>query len=100
MTADSAPRIDGTDFIVASGAVADGSDSNALSATVRDAHGNFLSDVDVTFTVTEGAATPATQIVKTDDNGVAKAQIVSTVVGENQVTVTSLGSSPAPKVSA
>ncbi|WP_449543953.1 Ig-like domain-containing protein, partial [Lelliottia nimipressuralis] len=92
--------IDGTDYIVATGAVADGSDSNALSATVRDAHGNFLSDVDVTFTVTEGAATPATQIVKTDDNGVAKAQIVSTVVGENQVTVTSLGSSPAPKVSA
>ncbi|WP_431225942.1 invasin domain 3-containing protein (plasmid) [Serratia sp. L9] len=84
---------------MASGAVADGSDSNALSATVKDAHGNLLSNVDVTFTVTEGAAIPATQTVKTNESGVAQTALVSTVAGDNQVTVTSLGSTPAAKVS-
>ncbi|MFQ6293162.1 Ig-like domain-containing protein [Yersinia enterocolitica] len=85
--------------MTASGAVADGEASNALSARVKDAYGNPLSGVDVTFTVTEGAATPATQTVKTNGSGVAQASLVSTVAGDNRVTVTSLGSTPAAKVS-
>ncbi|EOZ1715478.1 Ig-like domain-containing protein [Yersinia enterocolitica] len=89
--------IDAVDFSVASGAVADGVASNALSAIVKDAHGNLLSGVDVTFNVTSGEATPTTQTVKTNDSGLAQAALVSTVVGNNQVTVTSLGSTPAAK---
>ncbi|EMV5752667.1 Ig-like domain-containing protein [Yersinia enterocolitica] len=91
--------IDAVDFSVASGAVADGVASNALSAIVKDAHGNLLSGVDVTFNVTSGEATPTTQTVKTNDSGLAQAALVSTVVGNNQVTVTSLGSTPAAKTS-
>ncbi|MFQ6293140.1 Ig-like domain-containing protein, partial [Yersinia enterocolitica] len=96
---ESTATLSGADFTVASGAVADGEASNALSARVKDAYGNPLSGVDVTFTVTEGAATPATQTVKTNGSGVAQASLVSTVAGDNRVTVTSLGSTPAAKVS-
>ncbi|MFV8988337.1 beta strand repeat-containing protein, partial [Serratia fonticola] len=96
---ESTANLNGADFIVASGAVADGQASNALSAIVKDANGNLLSGVDVTFTVTDGAATPATQSVKTDENGMAQASLVSTVAGDNNVTGTSLGSTPAAKVS-
>ncbi|HEN3636220.1 TPA: Ig-like domain-containing protein [Yersinia enterocolitica] len=92
-------NISGADFIVASGAVADGVDSNALSATVKDAYGNPLPNIDVTFTVADGAATPARQTVKTNGSGLAQAALMSTVAGDNRVTVTSLGSTPAEKVS-
>ncbi|WP_172668220.1 Ig-like domain-containing protein, partial [Yersinia frederiksenii] len=44
-----------TDFTVASGAVADNSATNALSATVKDSHGNIVPNVSVTFAVTGGA---------------------------------------------
>ncbi len=84
----SAGVIADADFTVATGALANGTDSNALSATVKDAQGNVVEGVDVTFTVTGGAATPATQTVQTSAAGVASASLVSLVAAGNQVTAT------------
>ncbi|MFT2793533.1 inverse autotransporter beta domain-containing protein, partial [Serratia sp. T13T92] len=74
-------------FSVTTGALAGGQETNALSATVTDASGNVQgAGIDVTFAVTEGAATPAIQTVQTDESGVAKATLVSLVAADNLVT--------------
>ncbi|MFV8808549.1 Ig-like domain-containing protein, partial [Yersinia enterocolitica] len=54
---------DGDFTVTTDNAVANGSAVNALSATVKDAEGNTVPDVYVTFTVTSGSATPASQNV-------------------------------------
>jgi adhesin/invasin len=81
-------QIADADFRVASGAVANGEATNALSATVKDANGNAVPNVDVTFAVTTGDATPGSQMVQTDADGVATATLVSLVAGDNAVTAT------------
>ncbi|MFZ1873271.1 MAG: inverse autotransporter beta domain-containing protein, partial [Chania sp.] len=101
-TDESTASIDDTDFIVANGAVANGKALNAISAKVHDAQGNSVSNINVTFTVTSGAATLVGQTspskiamaaqakltVQTDASGVATAALVSLVAGDNQVTAT------------
>uniref|UniRef100_UPI001643EE61 Ig-like domain-containing protein n=1 Tax=Yersinia frederiksenii TaxID=29484 RepID=UPI001643EE61 len=81
-----------TDFTVASGAVADNSATNALSATVKDSHGNTVPNVSVTFTVTGGATfaggTQTSLTATTDNNGIATAELVSLVAGDHPVTAT------------
>ncbi|CNI94667.1 invasin [Yersinia frederiksenii] len=81
-----------TDFSVASGAVANNSATNALSATVKDGNGNVVPNVDVTFTVTGGAtfdgASQTSLTVNTDSSGVATAGLVSRIAGGNAVTAT------------
>ncbi|MGL6627798.1 inverse autotransporter beta domain-containing protein, partial [Aeromonas jandaei] len=80
-----------SDFVVDTGAVANGTASNAVRAVVTDARGNLVPDVDVTFAVAgearfggmEGAQTVT---VRTDANGVASTELVSQVAGDNQVT--------------
>ena len=81
-------QIADVDFTVAGGAVANGEATNALSATVKDANGNAVPNVDVTFAVTTGDATPGSQMVQTDADGVATATLVSLVAGDNAVTAT------------
>ncbi|HGI5914120.1 TPA: YrIlm family inverse autotransporter adhesin [Yersinia enterocolitica] len=85
---DSTAVIADADFTVGSGAEADGTATNALSAMVKDGNGNAVPNVAVVFAVTTGAATPASQTVKTDVNGVATATLVSLVAGDNAVTAT------------
>ncbi|WP_161785984.1 inverse autotransporter beta domain-containing protein [Aeromonas lacus] len=82
-----------TDFTVATGAIADGRDSNAVSATIKDAAGNQVGEgVAVTFTVTSGDARfgdisgKQTQVVVTNDKGIAATALFSTVAGDNLVT--------------
>ncbi|HDL6964622.1 TPA: Ig-like domain-containing protein, partial [Yersinia enterocolitica] len=87
----STATIDAADFSVASGTVANNSATNALSATVKDGQGNPVGNIAVTFAVTSGSATPATQTVSTNTQGVATASLVSAVVGDNAVTA-SVGS--------
>ncbi|EEQ16344.1 Type V secretory pathway, adhesin AidA [Yersinia frederiksenii ATCC 33641] len=81
-----------TDFAVASGAVADNSATNALSATVKDAGGNTVPNISVTFAVTGGATfaggTDTSLIATTDNNGIATAELVSLVAGDHPVTAT------------
>ncbi|WP_172668219.1 Ig-like domain-containing protein, partial [Yersinia frederiksenii] len=81
-----------TDFTVASGAVADNSATNALSATVKDSHGNTVPNISVTFAVTGGATfaggTLTSLIATTDNNGIATANLVSLVAGDHPVTAT------------
>ena len=81
-------QIADVDFTVAGGTVANGEVTNALSATVKDANGNAVPNVDVTFAVTTGDATPRSQTVQTGVNGVATATLVSLVAGDNAVTAT------------
>jgi adhesin/invasin len=81
-------QIADVDFTVATGALANGSATNAMSATVKDANGNAVPNVDVTFAVTTGDATPRSQMVQTDADGVATATLVSLVAGDNAVTAT------------
>lgn len=87
------------DFNVASGAIADDTAANALSATVKDGTGDPVPDIAVEFSVTSGAATPATQTVTTDSNGVATASLVSRVAGSNQVTASVGGNTTTAKTS-
>jgi adhesin/invasin len=87
------------DFNVVSNALANGSHTNALSATVKDANGNRVPNVGVTFAVTKGKATPESQRVQTDANGVATAKLVSLVAGDNLVTATVGGKTAEAKTS-
>ncbi|MCB5309519.1 beta strand repeat-containing protein, partial [Yersinia massiliensis] len=81
-----------TDFTVASGAVANNVATNAVSATVKDADGNLVPNVTVTFAVTGGATFDAgTEVSKeaiTNSDGVATAALVSLVAGDHAVTAT------------
>ncbi|MEN3752114.1 Ig-like domain-containing protein [Mangrovibacter sp. SLW1] len=83
---DTTAAIADADFTVTSGAVANNTDTNTLTAIVKDANGNAVSGITVTFDVTTGAATPASQTATTDASGVATATSVSLVAGDNQVT--------------
>ncbi|CNK30155.1 invasin [Yersinia frederiksenii] len=89
---ESTAAIAAADFSVASGAVANGSATNALSATVKDAGGNVVPNVSVTFVVTGGATfaggTQTSLVVATNNSGVATAALVSLMAGEHSVTAT------------
>ncbi|MFM5863164.1 Ig-like domain-containing protein, partial [Aeromonas veronii] len=86
-----------TDFMVATGAVADGVDENAVSARVTDAKGNPVAGMAVSFAVT-GDATLVASNAMTNEQGVARSALVSVVAGSNNyVTATANDKSTAPK---
>ncbi|WP_429059124.1 Ig-like domain-containing protein [Aeromonas jandaei] len=85
------------DFVVTSGAVANGEAANTLTATVRDNNGNPVPDAQVTFVRWEGSARFAIAstttnpdidrvVVATNAAGVASTDLVSTIAGNNRVT--------------
>ncbi|MCK2629006.1 inverse autotransporter adhesin YeeJ [Escherichia coli] len=65
--------------------VADGNDSAAMTATVRDAKGNLLNDVKVTFNVNSAAAKLSQTEVNSHD-GIATATLTSLKNGDYRVT--------------
>ncbi|HDL6964634.1 TPA: inverse autotransporter beta domain-containing protein, partial [Yersinia enterocolitica] len=77
---------DGDFTVTTDNAVANGTATNALSATVKDAQGNPVGNIAVTFAVTSGDATPTGRTVQTNTQGVATASLVSVVAGDNAVT--------------
>ncbi|WP_196796398.1 Ig-like domain-containing protein, partial [Yersinia massiliensis] len=85
-------EIGSTDFTVTSGAVANNTATNAVSATVKDGNGNLVPNVSVMFEVTGGATfvgtTQTTNSVMTDGSGLATALLVSRVAGDHAVTAT------------
>ncbi|WP_323066373.1 Ig-like domain-containing protein [Aeromonas jandaei] len=87
-----------TDFTVATGAVANGSEENVVSARVTDLRGNPVAGMAVSFAVT-GDATLVASNVTTDKQGVARSALVSLVAGSNQVTATVGGKTTAAKES-
>ncbi|WP_145542188.1 Ig-like domain-containing protein [Yersinia alsatica] len=93
-----------TDFSVASGAVANNTSTNALSATVKDGNGNAVPNVSVTFVVTGGATfaggTQTSLTATTNNSGVATAALVSLVAGDHPVTAAVGASTTGPKNSA
>ncbi|MFY1079403.1 Ig-like domain-containing protein, partial [Escherichia coli] len=94
-----------TDFTVATGAIADGSATNAVSAKVTDAKGNPVVGVDVTFAVATGDARFGSMageqsvVVKTTAGGIASTTLVSEVAGNNDVTARVGSKTTAAKVS-
>uniref|UniRef100_UPI001643A78D beta strand repeat-containing protein n=1 Tax=Yersinia alsatica TaxID=2890317 RepID=UPI001643A78D len=90
-----------TDFSVASGAVANNSATNALSATVKDGNGNAVPNVSVTFVVAGGATfvggTQTSLTATTNNSGVATAELVSLVAGDHPVTAAVGASTTGPK---
>ncbi|WP_315851121.1 YrIlm family inverse autotransporter adhesin [Yersinia aldovae] len=92
--------INDADFTVDTGALADNTATNALSATVKDVNGNVVPNVVVTFAVTVGSATLSSATATTDVNGVATATLKSTVAETNQVTASVRGTATAAKPSA
>ena len=65
--------------------VADGNDSATMTATVRDAKGNLLNDVKVTFNVNSAAA-KLSQTEVNSHNGIATARLTSLKNGDYTVT--------------
>ncbi|MDI4474418.1 inverse autotransporter adhesin-like protein YeeJ, partial [Escherichia coli] len=65
--------------------VADGNDSATMTATVRDAKGNLLNDVKVTFNVNSAAAKLSQTEVNSHD-GIATATLTSLKNGDYRVT--------------
>lgn len=65
--------------------VADGNDSATMTATVRDAKGNLLNDVKVTFNV-NSAATKLSQTEVNSHDGIATATLTSLKNGDYRVT--------------
>lgn len=65
--------------------VADGNDSATMTATVRDAKGNLLNDVKVTFNVNSAAA-KLSQTEVNSHNGIATATLTSLKNGDYRVT--------------
>ncbi|CQJ00162.1 inverse autotransporter beta-barrel domain-containing protein [Yersinia massiliensis] len=96
-------EIGSTDFTVASGAVANNTDTNAVSATVKDGNGNLVPNVSVTFEVTGGATfdggTGVSKSAITNSSGVAIAQLFSRVAGDHGVTATVGSNTTATKTS-
>ncbi|MCS3491020.1 inverse autotransporter beta domain-containing protein [Enterobacter sp. SLBN-59] len=72
-------------------AVANGTDTNAVQATVTDANGNPVSGQAVSFTATNGAVVTVTS-ASTGEDGVATATLTNTKAGAAAVTA-SVGSS-------
>ncbi|MEN3752118.1 Ig-like domain-containing protein [Mangrovibacter sp. SLW1] len=79
--------------------MANNTDTNSLTAIVKDSNGNVVVNTEVTFDVTTGAATPASQTATTDASGVATATLVSLVAGDNQVTASVNSNTTTAKVS-
>ncbi|MFT2793519.1 inverse autotransporter beta domain-containing protein [Serratia sp. T13T92] len=79
-------------LLAETGAKPGGKESNQLTATVTDSYDNLRKDVEVTFTVVEGSATfkttnrTLTQNATTNENGIAIAELVSKVEGDNLIT--------------
>ncbi|GKX61034.1 Ig-like domain-containing protein [Leminorella grimontii] len=73
------------DFVVTSGATANGSDANTATVTVTDASGNPLANAAVTFTVTGSARLSATSI-STNGSGQAQITLTDTLAETVQVT--------------
>jgi adhesin/invasin len=91
--------INDADFTVGTGALANNTATNALSATVKDAGGNPLEGQTVTFAVTVGSAVLSSATATTDANGVATATLKSTVAETNQVTASVRGTATTAKPS-
>ncbi|MCW2482183.1 inverse autotransporter beta domain-containing protein, partial [Candidatus Symbiopectobacterium sp. NZEC135] len=82
---DSQATIATADFTVASGALADGIEINALRAIVTDSLGNPMENATVTFTTTSGSVTVTNAQVQTDKDGVANSGLTSLVAGNHSV---------------
>ncbi len=75
--------------VVTTGALADGTATNSVSAHVVDEDGNPVAGQTVVFTIASGTATPAGSLtVITDANGDAVLTLTSTVVGSVAITAT------------
>ncbi|EIV1272040.1 Ig-like domain-containing protein [Escherichia coli] len=74
--------------------VADGNDSATMTATVRDAKGNLLNDVKVTFNVNSAEAKLSQTEVNSHD-GIATATLTSLKNGDYRVTASVSSGSPA-----
>lgn len=83
----SATLIAGSDLVVASGAIADGMASNALSVKVTDSHGNVAEDVTVNISATgsAGNAVVTHPEIKTGKDGMATTAITSEKAGTFRV---------------
>ncbi|MDV5227700.1 Ig-like domain-containing protein [Providencia rettgeri] len=72
--------------------IADGTKAKTITATVTDANGNILSDIDVKFTTTEGSFTVGkmmkTMTKKTAKDGTAKVKLTSTKADTVTITAT------------
>ncbi|MFM5364090.1 Ig-like domain-containing protein, partial [Aeromonas veronii] len=78
--------------VTANNAKANGDAKNAVKALVRDAQGNPVSGVEVSFAVTNGATLAKTKVT-TDANGEASTTLTNTTAGVAKVTATVNGSS-------
>ncbi|WP_158006203.1 Ig-like domain-containing protein [Serratia sp. 14-2641] len=65
--------------------VANGTDVNLVHLPVKDANGNPVPGVDVTFTVTEPDGSTRQQTVTTDENGIASLPVTSDKAGSVKV---------------
>ncbi|MFM5181214.1 Ig-like domain-containing protein [Aeromonas veronii] len=94
-----------TGFNVGTGAIADGVESNPVSATVTDKNNNPVSGMAVIFKVdggayfntAEGSRLMKEVAVTTDLDGVASAELLSMQIGDNAVTATLGSQVTAPK---
>ncbi|MGL4724687.1 MAG: Ig-like domain-containing protein [Scandinavium sp.] len=83
----STARILEANLVTTSGAIANGTASNAVTATVVDANDNKLAGIAVSFSVTTGA-TLTTLIGTTGADGKATAKVTSLIAGSYTVTAT------------
>ncbi|MFP2237701.1 Ig-like domain-containing protein [Pseudescherichia vulneris] len=77
---------DGALVMVDNDALANGSDTNTVRATVTDAAGNPVSGISVSFSATHGATITASGV--TDANGEVTATLMSTTAGISTITAT------------
>jgi len=71
--------------VMANNAVANGTEANVVELETKDAQGNAVTGIAVTFSTTNGAkATPASGV--TDNNGKLTTTLTSTVAGDSSVT--------------
>ncbi|EOY5724080.1 invasin domain 3-containing protein [Enterobacter cloacae] len=70
-------------------ATADGTATNSVKATVKDANGNLVPDAPVTFTADNGAVIAATGV--TGPDGTVTVTLTSTTAGTSTVTATAAG---------
>ncbi|QIK82336.1 invasin domain 3-containing protein [Sanguibacter sp. HDW7] len=68
--------------------LADGTDHHTVTARIRDAHGNPVPDVEVTFALPDGLATKSRALGVTDADGNTTVDLVTTVAGTYGVEVT------------
>ncbi|MBU9843763.1 Ig-like domain-containing protein [Rahnella ecdela] len=77
---------DGALVMVDNDALANGSDTNTVRATVTDATGNPVSGISVSFSATHGATITASGV--TDARGEVTATLMSTMAGTSTITAT------------